>query len=205
MDLVDLSQKATLDASRRLINELAQSEINGGKCVPRVTFFGLTQTQKEMIYTLDRIRDSVLLRRLWEKSGAKALSAIANFQPPQESLSIEDVEELVWKPSITNLRTLEDQFVAGSISFKDVDRHFNIFTGKKRYDDLAREMKVITSKNASRHKCLEPTIENRIAQVQQYHMLQHCIDTAGVIWNFKTALQLEGDFRLVDDLRNQVS
>jgi len=193
-----------MDASHVSIRDLARSTNADGKVFPVVTFFGLSPKAKYMISSLSRLRESVLLRQLWIENGDKALRMIAEGETQNMSLGVEDVVELIWTPTNAELQSLQARFFAGDISFGEVDKLFRVFQDNQNYDDLANEIKLFTLRGGSPAQTTEELINRRIEQIQQYYKLQRCIEAAKIILDFRTCLGLQGDFKLVEHLRNQV-
>lgn len=193
-----------MDASHVSIRDLARSINADGKVLPVVTLFGLSPKAKEMISSLSRLRESMLLRQLWIDNGNKALRTIAERKTQNTSLGVEDVVELIWTPTNAELQSLQSRFLSGDISFGEVDKMFRIFKENQKYDDLANEIRLLTLRGGSPAQTTEELINERIGQIQQYYKLQHCVEAAEIILDFRTCLGLEGDFRLVEHLRNQV-
>ena len=193
-----------MDASHVSIKDLARSIIANGKVLPMVTFFGLSPKAKEMISSLSRLRESVLLRQLWIDNGDKALRTITERKTQNTSLGVEDVVELIWTPTNAELQSLQARFLSGDISFGEVDKMFRVFKDNQKYDDLANEIRLFTLKGGSPAQTTEELITKRIEQIQQYYKLQRCVEAAKIILDFRTCLGLKGDFKLVEYLRNQV-
>lgn len=201
MSVDELSKKAVVDVFRLPIKELAQSVVVDGKVRPVVTFFQLSPKAKEMISELSKLRNSTFFRRFWIENGKKALSRIAQRQGHKALLSVDDVEELVWAPSIEQLQSVQDRFLNCTISFEEIDKFFTVF---KSSQDLANEFKLITSRNGIILAARELIIDQRIEQINEYYKLQTCTAAASDILKFKDSLGLQGDFQLVEDLENQV-
>lgn len=193
-----------MDASHVSIRDLARSIIADGKVLPVVIFFGLSPKAKEMISSLSRLRESVLLRQLWIDNGDKALRTIAERKAQNTSLGVEDVVELIWIPANAELQSLQAHFLSGDISFGEVDKMFRVFKDNQKYDDLANEIRLFTLRGGSPAQTTEELINLRIEQIQQYYKLQRCVEAAKIILDFKTFLGLKGDFKLVEHLSNQV-
>ena len=204
MNIDKLSKKAMMDASHVFIRDLAQSIIADGKVLPMVTFFGLSPKAKEMISSLSRLSKSVLLRQFWIDNGDKALRTIAERKTQNTSLGVEDVVELIWTPTNDELQSLQARFLSGDISFGEVDKMFRVFKDNQKYDDLANEIRLFILRGCNPAQTAEELIKERIGQIQQYYKLQHCVEAAKIILDFRTCLGLQGDFRLVEHLRNQV-
>lgn len=189
--------------SPRPIKDLVESVTAGDGNFPFVKFFGLSSKAKSMITSFTRLADSVLLRQFWVENGRKALTKIGQREEPNKLLSIEDIVEFVWTPSKEELLRLKQSFLSGDISFKEVDRLLRVFN--QRYGDLGKEMRLITSsQNGAQVHALDEVINQRIEKIQKYNELHNCIKAAEIILNFKNALGLNGDFRDVEDLYNQV-
>ena len=116
-------------------------------------------------------------------------------------LSVDEVVELVWVPSNERLQSLQKRFLNGTISFEEIDKLFQVF---KDSEDLAKEMRLLILKNESQVKASEDKMKKRIEQIERYYKLRNCIDAVWVILELKEGLNLHGDFRLVEDVRNQV-
>ena len=202
MNLVELFKKTEVDPSKLLIKDLVQSSIVRGEVIPEVIFFGLSPDSKSMVSTLSRLGDSTLLRQFWEQNGSKALAIMAQRGGKKTSLTVADVLELVWIPSKEQLLSLIQRFLSGEIPFKEVDKLLELFDNK--YEDLAGEIRLITSNQNGRHHLLEETIRLRMRKIKQYHKLHTCIKAAGIMLKFKNAVGLEGDFQDVEVLYNQV-
>lgn len=204
VNLYELSEKVATDASRLSMKDLVQSTIVGGKVFPVVTFFGLSSEARKMISALSDLKDSTLLREFWKGNGCKALKTTGHEEAQKVACDVEDVVKLIWIPSFEQLQSLQKGFLSGTISFREVDKFFSIFKGNQKYEDLTKEMKLITSRNDSQGPPLNSVIDMRIRQIEQYHKLHNCIDAARIILDFKTNNGLEGNFEVVEDLLNQV-
>lgn len=191
------------DVFRRPIKDLVESVTAGDRNFPLVKFFGLSSEAKSMITSFTRLADSILLRQFWVENGRKALTKIGQREELKKFLSIEDIVEFVWKPSKEELLRLKQSFLSGDISFREVDRLLKVFN--QRYEDLGKEMRLITSsQNGAQVHALDEIITEHIEKIQKYNKLHNCIKAAEIILNFKNALGLNGDFRDVEDLYNQV-
>lgn len=201
VDLDELSKGAQFNASHSPIKDLVQSVVVGGKTFPVVKFFGLSPKVKEMMSSVSKLMNSVLLRQFWKENSDKALKLAEERAGRKVSLSVDDVEEMVWTPSNKQLRSLQTRFLSGAISFEEIDKVFRVFS---EGNDLAKEIKLVTSQTGGQTQATEALIEARIEQIDQYYKLKNCINTAKRILEFKTSLRLTGNFQLVEDLCNQV-
>lgn len=188
MNLAEFSRKALSDLP---IKDLVQSKVINGRVLPEVKFFQLSSKAKAMISDLHKLCKSKLLQKFWIQSGEKEVSTLAK----ERKLDVDEIERFVWTPSITQLRSLKDRFLDGTISFKEIDSFSKVFANSQ---EMAKEFKLITSRAS------ESTVDERINQVNEYNKLETCIDAAGSVLKFKECLDLRGDFLLVEDLHNQV-
>ena len=202
VDLHDLSKNTDEDVSQMSIKELAQSTSVKGKLFPEVIFFRLSPKAKQMISALDKLADSILLQQFLKENSEKALEMTEKREGHKMFLlSVDEVEELVWAPSHERLQSLQERLLSSDISFEELDKLFQVF---KDSQDLAKEMRLLISKNESQVKAHEDKIKKRIEQIEQYYKLRNRIDAVWIILEFKERLNLHGDFQLLEDVRNQV-
>ena len=184
------------------IKELAQSTSVQGKVFPVVTFFGLSPKAKQMIFALDKLADSILLQQFLKENSEKELKMTEKIEGRKMFLlSVDEVEELVWAPSNERLQSLQERLLSGAISFEELDKLFQVF---KDSQELAKEMRLLILKNEGQVKAREDKMKNRIEQIEQYYKLRNCIDAIWIILELKKRFNLHGDFRLVEDVCNQV-
>lgn len=195
VDLGQLSTKSGVDTSRSQIKDLVESKVFEDTVIPKVTFFGLSRGAKMMVSALSKLSDSALLRQFWKQKGEE-------LGTTKERLTVDDVEELVWTPSHEHLLSLKDRFLDGSISFEEVDKILAVFMGND--EGLIREICLITSQTSPQIKDARAVIGPHIEKINQYRNLQNCIDAAESMLVFKNCFELQGDFQLVEDLKNQV-
>ena len=194
VDLGFLSERSGTDVSCWPIGDLVRSSSVKEKVYPVVIFFQLSPKAKCMMRSLSKLRDSELLRRFWEENGNRALDRAAGKGENERLLSVDDVEELVWTPSKQELDSLVERFLSGVMTFEEVDEYLKVLS-EKRY--IAKEMNLVTSGDAS-------LINQRIDEIEQYYELKNYVDAARSILEFKTLVGLEGNFQLVEYLKDQV-
>ncbi|XP_067056125.1 E3 ubiquitin-protein ligase rnf213-alpha-like isoform X2 [Acropora muricata] len=195
VDLDHLSTKSGVDTSSLQIRDLVESIIFRDTVIPKVTFFGLSHGAKMMVSTLSKLSNSALLRQFWKEKGEE-------LRTTEGRLTIDDVEQFVWTPSYEHLLSLKDRFLDGSISFEEVDKILAVFAGDD--EGLVREIYLITSQTSPQIEDARASIDHHIEKINQYRNLQNCIDAAESMLVFKNCFELEGDFQLVEDLKNQM-
>ena len=205
MDVVALRQQTCVDVSHRQIDEVALSvppARPGDSSAPCVVFFGLSDEVKSMIHAFQNVQGSSLFRKLWEDYCSRTVKQVMPGEPSQGRLSIHDVCEMVWNPASTALADLRTSCLNGSITLKQVDEHFRHCKGD--YEHLRKEIAGMipaddVGKNAHAEK-----INERVEQIRQYHQLNQYLSAATAVLKFQEAMQLNGDFKVVEDLKNQV-
>ena len=122
VDLDEVKEKLKVDVSSCLMLELCHKRSNDQG--PMVKFFDLSAKSKRMIHTLHSIRASFLFRSFWHKCLQKAADLCKGDPGSNGRLTIEKVQELVWKASHRRWRELWERVINGEISLKEVDERF---------------------------------------------------------------------------------
>ena len=172
-----------------------------------VTFFKLPSVAKEVISQLHDVQESSTFQELWTQYGKKAQAARKNDEAEKPQLSISKVVENIWKPAFQDWSQHAASTMDGTISLGNVDKLFDSYKNRKR--ELERELLCLfelrQTQPASRAKTLQTTATERVIQIQRYQQLDQYASAADTIWEFKKAMGFTGDFKVIEDLRNQVS
>ena len=122
-------------------------------------------------------------------------------------LSLSDVVENVWKPAFTSWTQIVASVKDGTISLGDVDKLFDSYKNRKTELDgeLSCMFEVNTGQTVSNAGELKKTFGERLAQIESYQHLHQYSSAADTVWEFKEAMGFTGDFKVIEDLRNQVS
>ena len=93
------------------------------------------------------------------------------------------------------------------ISLGDVDKLFDGYRNRKSEleGELSCMFKVNTGQTITNPRELNKTVRERVAQIKRYQQLHQYSNAADTIWEFKEAMGFTGNFKVVEDLRNQVS
>ena len=206
VNIASITEKARKDISCYQIRELCERSSDGQI---EVKFFELPSVIAEVLAPLDKLQESLTFQDLWSQYGKKAQTARKNDEAQKRELSISNVVESVWKPAYETWNQLVASVMDGSLTLGDVDKFFDGY--KNRKGDLLRELVCIfnfrqgqgqTAGDASQ---LTAIAQKRTGQIQQYQKLHQYANAADTIWVFKEAMKFKGDFKVVEDLRNQVS
>ncbi|KAK2553290.1 E3 ubiquitin-protein ligase rnf213-alpha [Acropora cervicornis] len=171
-----------------------------------VNFFKLPPGVGEVLYPLHEVQQSLTFRDLWRKYGKRAQTARMNDDAQQKELSILKVLESVWKPAYEAWKQIAVSTLDGSICLGDVDKYFSDFKGKE--EELETELFCILKVDHSHSITddqLEAITKKRAEQMQLYQEIHQYTNEAETIWEFKEAMGFSGDFKIVEDLRYQLS
>ena len=204
VDLGNLKSKAQLDVTSHQIRDLCK-RLDDNKI--EITLFQLTPAAKEVLPLLGRVRESLTFQALWRKYERKAQTVRKNDDAQKPHLSLSDVIENVWKPAFESWNKTVAGVKDGTISLGDVDKLFDDYRNRKREleGELSHMFEVNTGQTITNTKELNKIVRERVAQIQRYQQLYQYSNAADTIWEFKEAMGFTGNFKVVEDLRNQVS
>ena len=204
VSIVSIKDKSLEDVSRYQICDLCERK---DEKQIEVTFFKLPSVAKEVISPLHLVQKSLTFQELWTQYGKKAQTARKNDEAKKQYLSISEVVESIWKPAFQDWNQHAASTMDGTISLGNVDKLFGSYKNRKK--ELERELlcmfKLSQTQPASRANKLQTTATERVTQIQRYQQLGQYLSAADTIWEFKEAMGFTGDFKVIEDLRNQVS
>ena len=204
VDLGNLRSRAQLDVTLYQIRDLCK-RLDDNKI--EITLFQLTSAAKEVLPIIGRVQESLTFQALWTKCGLKAQKLRKNDEAQKRHLSLSDVVENVWKPAFKSWTKNVAGVKDGTISLGDVDKLFDSYRNRKREleGELFCMFEVNTGQTTTNAKELKKTVRERVAQIQCYQQLYQYSNAADTIWEFKEAMGFTGNFKVVEDLRDQVS
>ena len=170
-----------------------------------INFFELPPGISEVLYSLYEAQQSITFQKLWTQYGKRAQRARANDEAQPRDLSILKVLESVWKPAYEAWKEIAVSTLDGSMYLGDVDKFFSGYNDKEK--DLERELLCILNFDrfhSISHTRLKEIAKERAEQMQLYQQIYKYAGAADTIWKFKQAMGFSGDFKIVEDLRNQV-
>lgn len=203
VNITSIKEKSHQDVSLYQIRHLCKRK--GDKQI-EVKFFELPSVAKDVFSPLLIVQESLTFQDLWTQYGKKAQTARKNDEAKKRHLSISEVVENVWKPAFEDWKQHATSAMDGTISLGNVDKLFDSYKNRKK--ELERELlcmfKLSQSQTASTAKKLHVTAAERVVQIQRYQQLEQYASAADTIWEFKEAMCFTGDFKVIEDLRNQV-
>lgn len=169
--------------------------------LPIVKFFDLSTKNKRMMQSLDLVHSSRLFYAIWKKCIPKAVDLCKDDPGSSGTLTVDTVQELLWIPANRKWRGMWERILGGEISLQEVDERFDRFRSDPETLDI--EIGVVVA-SFSDEENIDATIEQRVAQIKQYHKLRECEGAAAAILEFQKAMDLKGDFHLLHDFCSQV-
>ena len=202
VNISDIKSKAEMNVSSSQICKLC--ERSGGKHI-EVKLFELPQPVKDMLSSLYKVQESLTFQKLWAQFGKKAQTARENDESKKRDLSILNVVENVWKPAYKAWIQLVESALDGSLTLTGVDKFFEGY--KNQREKLVTELRriFVLGQDSGDPSQLKAIAEKRTSQIHRYQQLDQYFTAAETIWDFKVAMGFTGDFKVIEDVCNQVS
>lgn len=184
-------------------------EVHQVDCLPTnntgvVTYFQLDGKIREMAKVLYTFQGSHLFMVCWEEV-AKQVAAEemkANNSEDDEVANMkatsEKIHQSIFQPAYSNYQNIYELLKGGQIKLKDINQLFRTFKGN--YKGLTQELLIMNRIEESD----EQWIHSRVQQIEQYHELHLAVASAEMIMIVKETLCLQGDFRVLETLREVV-
>ena len=204
VDLGNLRSRAQLDVTLYQIRDFCK-RLDDNKI--EITLFQLTPAAEKVLPIFGEVQESLTFQGLWKKYGLKAQRVRKNDEAQKRHLSLSDVVENIWKPAFKIWTKHVASVKDGTISLGDVDKLFSGYKNREKEleEELSYMFEVNTGQTTKKAKELKKTVRERVAQIQRYHQLHQYSSSADTIWKFKEAMGFTGNFKVVEELRNQVS
>lgn len=170
-----------------------------------VTYFQLDEEIRDMAAVLHTVQDSHLFKMCWEKQAK--LVATENMEDEdlehQEVVDIMATPEMIhsdiFQPAFSDYKKKYELLKSGQIRLKDIGQLFDAFKGN--YEGLTRELNIMSQVEKATDK---QWIHSRVQQIEQYHELHLAVESAEIISIVKETLCLQGDFSILETLREAV-
>lgn len=166
-----------------------------------VTYFQLDGTVKAMAKDLYTFQDSHLFKVCWEKRAKYVATEEMKADNPehQEVPTPKTICQRIFKPAYSKYERIYFRLKDGQIKLKSINQLFGPFKGN--YEGLARELHIMSSIENGTDK---QWIHSRVQQIEQYHELHLAVAAAEMIMMVKETLGLQGDFKVLETLREVV-
>lgn len=170
-----------------------------------VTYFHLDQAIRDMAKILYTFQKSHLFKMCWVKQ-AKNVAAEDLEDDDLEHREVVDIKatpemicDEIFQPAYSDYQEIHTLLKSGQVTLKDVNQLFGDFKGN--YAGLVQELKIMSEIEKGTDK---QWIHNRVQQIEQYHELHLAVASAEMIAMVKETLCLQGDFKVLETLREAV-
>ncbi|XP_075784969.1 E3 ubiquitin-protein ligase rnf213-alpha-like isoform X2 [Pelodiscus sinensis] len=146
-----------------------------------------------MVRKVHTLQESQFFRKLWK---LKAELAKASF-PDKTLLSLDDVQENIYIPALTDFRDTYLTLKDFSIRLGDIERHFgNLLMD----EEILREEFKIMGRSEGEPGSRSEWVQAAVVKINNYLKLSTVVKTAKMIDELRQNLGFGGDFQLLDDL-----
>ncbi|XP_033741838.1 E3 ubiquitin-protein ligase rnf213-alpha-like [Pecten maximus] len=143
---------------------------------PVVTAFNLSPEELELLPYMKHCISSLVFTNKWDSTGHKTIRQI------ERKLSVAEIFEHVWQPSIDWWNSVRGKVKQGSMTFKEFDEMF----GQHDYQVIKKEFTLMEENGR--------WIEERMKQIKLFRDLKNCVQGAKIILEVVEAYGLKGDF-----------
>lgn len=199
VDLTEIKEKLERDQECCRLLEICHKRVTSEE--PIVKFFEFSQKNRRMVQSFHLVRSSLLFLSFWQKCVHKAAELCTDESDSSKVLSIDKVNESLWKPSYQRWRGMWERILSGEISLKEVEDRFNRFRDDPKSLDAEIDIALMLF---SDEEDIDADLRRAVAQIRQFQKLTECEDAAAAILDFQEAMKLKGDFQVLDDFRDQV-
>lgn len=170
-----------------------------------VTFSQLDDKIRAMAEELYKFQDSHVFKMCWEEQ-AKLVAAKEMEENNPEHQEVADImatpeviHDEIFEPAFSDFENVYRLLKSGQITLKVINQLFDGFKGN--YDGLAQELNIMCRVENTTDK---QWIHSRVQQIEQYHELHLAVASAEIITMVKETLCLQGDFSILETLREAV-
>ncbi|XP_054033335.1 uncharacterized protein LOC128899116 [Dryobates pubescens] len=151
----------------------------------------------QMMQKLPVVERSQCFLRLWKMRAEQGKAT----SPEDQVFSVEDVQEKIYKPAITDFQRTYMALRDFSITLGEVQSQFEKLLGMK--DQLLEEFLVMEESEGQKGG-EAAWVTEAVKRIENYLTLSKVVTTAKVIDALRQKLQLEGDFQVLSDLTRYV-
>ncbi|KAK3585590.1 hypothetical protein CHS0354_036776 [Potamilus streckersoni] len=151
---------------------------------PQIKAFLLPASLHVILDDLESRYKSRVFLKFWEETGKK-----------NQVNSLEELFSQVWQSVNQEWLLICHEIVSGQICFQKFEDNLGKLSVNDDYGPIDEEMK---SLNVGKEKR-----KTRIVQLKQYRQLRKCIHGARIILKFASALELMGDFSVIEEIASK--
>lgn len=173
---------------------VSKFSVNGEKKILKLHLFA---KYSDMLKKISILEESDYFFRLWNQKAKQIKATI----PEEKILSIEDVQENIYKPAIADFQSTYLALKDFSITLGTVQSHF-----KKQLADesqLTKEFKIMEmSEGKGNGKAA--WVDAAVEKIKTYLTLSTVVNTAKMMDELRKKLELNGNFEILNDLTKYV-
>ncbi|KAM6093566.1 E3 ubiquitin-protein ligase rnf213-alpha-like [Chlamydotis macqueenii] len=169
---------------------VSKFSVNGEKKIPELHILAKHSDMMKKIHILE---ESNYFQRLWKQKAEQIKATI----PEEKILSIEDVQENIYKPAIAYFQSTYLALRDFSITLGSVRSHFE----KELADEsqLIKEFKIMEMSEGEGDR-KAAWVDAAVEKIKNYLTLSAVVDTAKLIDELRKTLELDGNFQILSDL-----
>ncbi|XP_078257452.1 E3 ubiquitin-protein ligase rnf213-alpha-like isoform X1 [Rhinoraja longicauda] len=188
-DITILEESHNANVQNRPMNELVRikswtGEQTKNRPAPDVKYFNVSSDIKAMAFKMQELADSTVVSHCWMEA-AKA----SNY----DEETLEDLCSSIWDLCWNDYTNLCENVESGAITFQEVDRMF--YDLREHPGEMEKELSIMFRVVKRRN-----LPQQRLRQIKEYYKLHLAADSARMIQNMVTELELQGDFRKIRNL-----
>ena len=169
--------------------------VNGKKKICKLHLLAKYSDMMEKIHILE---ESNYFQRLWKQ---KAEQIKATILPIMKILSIEEVQENIYKPAIADFQSTYLALKEFSITLGTLQRHFEKQLANE--SQLIKEFRIMEmSEGKGNGKAA--WVDAAVEKIKNYLTLSTVVSTAKMIDELRKTLELNGNFQILSDLTKYV-
>ncbi|XP_043570814.1 E3 ubiquitin-protein ligase rnf213-alpha-like isoform X1 [Chiloscyllium plagiosum] len=188
-DISPLEEKHKANIQSMRFDELIETkpwtaEEIESQAICNVKYFVLSSAVKDMAMTMHQLKDSMVLQKCW----LRATSVLT-----YKESTLEDLCTGIWSCCWTDYKGLCSKTDKGTITFQEIDWMFS--DQREKSDEIRNELAIM-------FKMVKESDlpDKKLEQIQQYFQLHSAIDSARVLQDIVRELNLQGDFRKIQNL-----
>ncbi|XP_043925567.1 E3 ubiquitin-protein ligase RNF213 [Protopterus annectens] len=199
----ELEMRHLEDFSSKYLNEVVDVRMKNGDMKPNgdvtVKYFDLNDQVKDMAKTMHTFKDSHVFQICWENEARGLASEEADMEESSAQtnsvMELSEVYTLIFDPCYERYNLVYHDLRNASLTFSEVDSILRDY--KDQYEDLKKDLLIMSQLETNSQK---GWIDERVQQIQQYHLLHLAVESARVIMDVRSALNVTGDFRILQNL-----
>ncbi|XP_069825251.1 E3 ubiquitin-protein ligase RNF213 [Dendropsophus ebraccatus] len=202
VDVSEVQKKHSQNLGPHKLNDLISVKILGGDAEEDpLTYYNLSPKLADMARHVHIFSNSHVFVTCWEQqecSKSANLSQDLDSDPSEDEedaeITLEELRDKLYTPCLQHCKIIYNDIKNGEVTFEVIDKFLKDF--KNKYDQLKGEFKCLCHFDMDGGRW----IPQRVKQIEQYHQLYLAFQSAEVIYDVKTLLNLSGNFQTLKTL-----